>query len=89
MLRYGPFSNEVRLRMTFTLKILATFARMFVTSRSHVNLALSISDYLYLEIRAMDSDMRYNLEARKEEHSRLRNVLISHSAPAKHMEDVI
>ena len=37
----------------------------------------------------MDSDMRYNLEARKEEHSRLRNVLISHSAPTKHMEDII
>ena len=32
--------------MTFTMKTLATFAGMFVTSRSHVNLALSISDYL-------------------------------------------
>ena len=53
------YSNEIRSRVISTTKTLTTFARTFVTSRSHVNLALSMPDCLYLEIRAMDSDMWY------------------------------
>ena len=65
----------------------ATFARISVASRSHLNLALSIPDCLYVKIRAMDSDMWYYLGARKEQHSQLRNILISHPTLVKHMED--
>ena len=83
------YSNEIRSRMIFTMKTLATFARIFVACRSHVNLALSIPDCLYMEIRAMDSDVWYYLEARKEQHSQLRNILISHPTLAKHTEDTI
>lgn len=70
--------NEIRSQMLSAIQKASKFARVFITSRPHVNMTQELGDCTCLEVKANDNDVCAYLKSRTAEHRILRGLIVQY-----------